>query len=113
MGNRAIKQPNGFYARFSEIVDDFTHANNSREELWSFYRDEGGVECANGKMQRADENANKFDEAISIIECIHGKKLADERRKKLSDPPPNKQSTPFTCYRCGGHNGRMDCVDCS
>ena len=24
MGNRAVKQPNGPYARFSEIVDDFT-----------------------------------------------------------------------------------------
>jgi len=89
MGNRAIKQPNGLYARFSEIVDDFTLANCSREEIWSFYRDEGGVECANGKLQRADENANRFEEAIDIIKCIHGRELADERRKELSEPPQN------------------------
>lgn len=87
MGNRAIKQPNGLYARFSEIIDDFTHANCSREELWVFYRDEGGVECANGKLQRADENANRFDEAIDVIKSIHGKELAEERRKELSEPP--------------------------
>lgn len=87
MGNRAIKQPNGLYARFSEIVDDFTHANCSRKELWSFYRDEGGVACANGKLQRADENANRFEEAIDIVQSIHGPKLADERRKELSEPP--------------------------
>jgi hypothetical protein len=87
MGNRAIKQPNGLYARFSEIVDDFTHVNCSREELWAFYRDEGGVECANGKLQRADEHANRFDEAIDVIKRIHGKKLAEERRKEFSEPP--------------------------
>jgi hypothetical protein len=31
MGNRAIKQPNGLYARFSEIVDDFTHVVQLRK----------------------------------------------------------------------------------
>jgi hypothetical protein len=87
MGNRAIKQPNGLYARFSEIVDDFTHANCSREELWLYYRDEGGINCANGKLQRADEDLKRFDEAIDIIARIHSKELAEARRKELSEPP--------------------------
>ena len=86
MGNRAIKQPNGLYARFSEIVDDFTHINCSREELWAFYRDEGGIECANGKLQRADEDLNRFNEAIEVIANVHSKRLAEVRRKELSRP---------------------------
>jgi hypothetical protein len=87
MGNRAIKQPNGLYARFSEIVDDFTHVNCSREELWNYYRNEGGIECANGKLQRADKSLDRFDEAISIIASVHNKKLAEARRKELSESP--------------------------
>lgn len=87
MGNRAVKQPNGLYARFSEVVDDFTHANFSREELGSLYRDEGGVEFANSKLQRAENAVHRFDEAIGIIKCVHGKELAEQRRKELSEPP--------------------------
>jgi hypothetical protein len=93
MGNRAIKQPNGLYARFSEIVDDFTHANCSRKELWGFYRDECGVECANGKLQRADENAYRFNEAIEVIKSIHGEEIAEKRKKELSDFPPENYMT--------------------
>ena len=92
MGNRAIKQPNGLYARFSEIVDDFTHANCSREGLWNYYVRESGEHCATEKLQRADENPGRFDEAIEIITAVHSKELADSRKKELSEPHTSKET---------------------
>ena len=85
MPARAVKQPNGLYARFSTIVDDFTDFNCSRDELWTIFRDECGVECANGKMQRADENHGRFEEEIQTILFVHGDKVAKERCKELSE----------------------------
>jgi len=90
MSSRAVKQPNGLYARFSTIVDDFTHYNATREELWTIFRDEGGIDCANGKMERADKDLSvdgstgRFEEALKTIEICHGKDIAVKRRKDLS-----------------------------
>lgn len=85
MPARAVKQPNGLYARFSTIVDDFTHYNHTREELWEVFRDEGGVESANGKMQRADDSLGRFEEEMHTIEAVHGAEVANQRRKDMSD----------------------------
>ena len=85
MPARAVKQPNGLYARFSTIVDDFTHLNCTRDELWTVFRDEGGVECADGKMLRADENPQRYEEELHTIEVVHGSKLAMERRKESTE----------------------------
>lgn len=82
MANRAIKQPNGMYARFSEVVDDFTIMNLYREELLVLYAQECGEEIAQGKLDRADAASDRFEEAVGIIEAIHGKNVADERRRE-------------------------------
>lgn len=86
MGNRAVKQPNGLYARFSEMVDDFTHVNCTRETLWEYYGGERDIEHANGKMDRADNEPGRFDEAMKIIEAIHGKDHATETLSECSSP---------------------------
>jgi hypothetical protein len=50
-----VKQPNGTYARFSSVVDDFTHMNMIREEAVDLCREHlGRLETAE-KMQRADD----------------------------------------------------------
>jgi len=84
MPARAIKQPNGLYARFSTVVDDFTDYDCTREELFEIFKEESGTRTAEDKMKRADENLGRFEEAIQIISRIHGKKLAEERRVEFS-----------------------------
>ena len=83
MANRVVKQPDGLYARFSEIVDDFTHINYSYEDMWELYRDDSGIDCANEKMKRADDEPCRFDEAINIIARHHGTDIAENRRMEM------------------------------
>lgn len=77
MANRAVKQPNGLYARFSDILDNFTHINLTREELLGIYRDEYGGADAEMKLERADQNPQRFVQEIETIRCIHGDVAAE------------------------------------
>ncbi len=86
MGWRFVKQPNGRYARFSEIVDDFTHHNMTPEgifkhgtEVWDV-----GLPTLRGKIGSADAFPERFEQEIETIFAIHGKDRADERRDLLS-----------------------------
>lgn len=79
MANRAVKQPNGKYARFSEVVDDFTHMDCERDELLKLYAAQIGREEAIGKLDRADAEPHRFDKAIEVIRAIHGADIANER----------------------------------
>lgn len=86
-----LKQPNGRYARYSTIVDDFTAMNMTRQEAIWCARGELGLRDAFGKIERADrdENASEYDEkapaglrrwwgALSAVGAVHG----DETRRK-------------------------------
>lgn len=85
MPSRAVKQPNGLYGRFSTIVDDFTHMNYCREGLIQvFYEEFNSMISAEGKLQRADDNPNRFTDEIETIKLIHGKKLANKRLRQMS-----------------------------
>jgi hypothetical protein len=87
MANRIVVQPNGLFARFSDIVDHFTHFNCSREELWLFYRDEAGVRVADSKFETAIEAGNdRFEDEIETIRFVHGPLEADRTRAFLSAP---------------------------
>jgi hypothetical protein len=85
MANRAVKQPNGLYARFSDIVDHFTDFNLSREELRQIYQDQIGREEAIEKLERADHHAERFAKSIETIRVIHGAEEAERYRKDLSE----------------------------
>lgn len=80
----AVKQPNGLYARFSTVVDGFTHINHTRTELWFVFRDECGTECADGKMERAETELQRFEDAIQTISGINGKSEGNKARKECS-----------------------------
>lgn len=63
---RLVKQPNGLYARFSTVVDDFTHVNMNREEA---------VESVDGygfKLAAADMEPDRWQEALHDIRIVHG-----------------------------------------
>ncbi len=84
MANRAVKQPNGKYAQFSDVVDHFTYVNCSREELWAIYRDEFGAGIATAKLDRADASPERFSEEIATIRFRHGDAEADATAAYLS-----------------------------
>lgn len=86
-----LKQPNGKYALFSTIVDDFCAMDMTRQEAMMHARAEMGDEQAARKIERADrdENAAEYDEkapaglrrwwgALSAVGAVHG----DEARRK-------------------------------
>ena len=69
MAWRFVKQPNGRYARFSEIVDNFTHSEMTRQEAAELC---SSPEIADTKLRAADEHPERYQEALSIIESVHG-----------------------------------------
>ena len=93
MGWRIIKQPDGSYARFSDIVDDFTHLNMTREEAIQACADH---DCdrwgAEGKVQRAEKNPKRFNQALRTIELIHGADYATKYDELKKDPSRRKES---------------------
>ena len=53
MAWRIDKQPNGKFARFSDIVDDFTHLDMTEEEALLVCRENCGIETAKQKVKNA------------------------------------------------------------
>lgn len=85
MGWRVVKQPDGRYAIFSEIVDCFTIMNLTRDEMIEECVEEVGRRDAEAKVQRADEERpdprdrigadeqyTRWEEALDIIKRVHG-----------------------------------------
>ena len=86
MPARAVVQPNGLFARFSTIVDNFTHVNYTREELWKVFRDECGLDCADGKIERAIAEPQRFEDEIDTIKMVHGPLEAERMKNYMSLP---------------------------
>lgn len=74
MGWRIIKQPNGLYARFSEVVDNITDYDMTKSEALVLCRCEHGMTQfqADMKVKSADENNERFTECLETIESVHG-----------------------------------------
>lgn len=86
MGWRVVKQPNDLLARFSDVVDNFTHVNLSKEDAILLCLSEYGlsIAAATEKVQGGIEDwkphsakekgsgHDRWDECISSIQCIHG-----------------------------------------
>lgn len=79
MPGRFLMQPNGKLARFSTIVDNFTHCNLTKEEAFAVAfedmgRDEAEAKIARG-VARTLEAEYGWNECLETIRVIHG---ADE-----------------------------------
>jgi hypothetical protein len=89
MANRIIKQPDGNYAVYCTVVDDFTLINAPEQDIVDFYLEsmERDVRWDVGKTICMLENGDKpyyqftesFEEALENIERVHGKKQRDKR----------------------------------
>lgn len=98
MAWRIVKQPNGLLARFSEVVDDFTHYDMTEAEAVEVCQEDMGRADAEAKVRRgindephpfmnerdATDGLGRFRDAIETIRTIHGDELADERLRELS-----------------------------
>lgn len=84
----AVQQPDGRLARFSDVVDDFTHINYDEPDFIRLIARDVGIEHARhivavAKTVPADGEYG-WDEALRTIEAVHGKErrndvLADTR----------------------------------
>lgn len=86
MSSYFLKQPNGLLARFSAVVDHFTHANLTREEAFEIACHDMGRRDAADKIQRALEDdhlgapwsiadgLNRWREATETVADVHGAK---------------------------------------
>ena len=96
MGARIVKQPDGRLARFSEVVDNFTHLNMSVEEAVRACMNEGmGIDQARDKVKRGiddinpynrktvGDGLNRWNDAIAIIKSIHGQEAVDELMSEI------------------------------
>lgn len=97
MAWRFIRQPNDLLARFSEVVDDFTHYDLSEAEAYDLALDEMGRADAREKVRKGmadepipgfmerigDDGLDRFRDAIETVRIVHGNALADERLAQL------------------------------
>ena len=92
MGWRMVKQPNGAYARWSDVVDAFTHLNLSRRQALEVCRESLGSLEAEQKVKRADIDAGEADqpgpplsrwkECLESMRALGKKKEAAEAEKE-------------------------------
>jgi len=93
-----VKQPNGLYARFSTIVDSFTHYGMTVEEAYEVCHRDMGIDDAKAKVQRGVEDdmtgfslavarlpdgLNRWRDALHTIAICLGEKALDEAVKEI------------------------------
>jgi hypothetical protein len=105
MGRRVVKQPNGLYAIFSSICDDFVLLDANREEILEELIFRNGADADLKALDRADadqidhrknmksDGLNRWRDALDLIEAVHGKATADERRT-VGEAPVEKPVPP-------------------
>jgi hypothetical protein len=94
MGWRFVRQPNGLLARFSDVVDHFTHFNLTEAEAMVVCKLEysqshiaaqdkvlGGLEDWKGNSRINGSGTDRWEEALRIVGSCHGE---DEAAKALS-----------------------------
>lgn len=86
MANRVVVQPNGLFARFSDVVDGFTHMNCTEGEMLEIYCFDYGEGLGPERIARAKQNPQRFTESIATIRAIHGDAEA-ERVVALATQP--------------------------
>ncbi len=97
-----LKQPNGLYAIFSTIVDDFTGMNWSRDEVRAEFVSRGGEASADRLLARADgdvecacydegapEGRRRWEGSLDTIKSVHSARLAEARRRQGEGKAPH------------------------
>ncbi len=80
-------QPNGKYAVFSTIVDDFILLDATRDEYIEFELDNKRKDLEQ-HIDNLETPYPSWDDAIRIIELVHGKPHVDEILNELEKEKP-------------------------
>lgn len=102
MGWSILNQPNGQLARFSKVVDDFTHINMDEEEAFKCCQQQGlSRQEASKKILGAQQDTPYYGEpktehdglsryryAIKMVALVHGNDRVNEV-KALMEAPSN------------------------
>ena len=97
MAWRFVKQPNGLLARFSEIVDDFTHYDLKPVEAeqlcieLQMLQDDAKNKVDLGLKdditwpvdQRRNDGLDRWRDALRVILAVHGAEVLAERNKQI------------------------------
>jgi len=71
-----VRQPNGQYARFSTICDDFTHIGMTIAEVFETFREKANYDAelaATQAIKRANERGvDAWDDAVHTRKRVHG-----------------------------------------
>jgi len=87
MAWRIVKQPNGRFARFSDIVDNFTHYEMSEDDVIDLCINECSLSKENAELKLGSakddikpytsekgSGHDRWDDCLKTIRIIHGKK---------------------------------------
>jgi hypothetical protein len=92
-----VKQPDGRYAIFSTIVDNFIAANLTREEAVEHWARQFGRESAEAKVARAESEEDvwtkqpggtlhRWRDCLRTIESVHGENGLREVLEEMGQP---------------------------
>lgn len=95
MAWRFVRQPNGRLARFSDIVDNFTHIHLTATDALKIAYEDMGREAAKEKVKAGVEDhepwkrgvkgdgQSRMRDCLEAIERVHGKKELARVKKEL------------------------------
>lgn len=85
-----VVQPNGLFARFSSIVDHFTHYNYTEEEIIQLHV-EMAAEMARTEavaaVAAARGDSTRYERVLETITHVHGDKEAMSTGEICNEPP--------------------------
>lgn len=88
MPQHITKQPNGKYAIFSSVVDDFVVYDATPEECYEHFRQQA-VEESDRRTKQSLDIANqckdRFGKDIDIVRRIHGDEQAEKRLEMMQE----------------------------
>jgi len=94
MGRHIIKQPNGLYAIWSTIVDNFIMTDATPEEYVDFRIEEETQRIKKDlkeifekieKGERYHHTVYQWEEALKVLEEIHGKEEVNKLLEEVDD----------------------------
>ena len=88
MPAKIVKQPNGLYARFSTIVDTFTHYDMDEWDLVEMFTENGGLKEGRRQIHKANSDPDAFAECIETVRLVHGKQAANNLMRKICPSKP-------------------------
>jgi hypothetical protein len=85
---RIVRQPNGKYARYSDVAGSFTHHNMTAEQAVEYCRENMMSRAdALATVARADQPAT-WEECLRSIRAAHGKIRMAALLKEMREKPP-------------------------